>query len=44
MNDITLSSIQNNSSMENNNITIGNRSNVTNNVCIIINNSDKNNS
>ena len=44
MNDITLSSIQNNSSIENNNITIGNRSNVTNNVCIIINNSDKNNS
>ena len=44
MNDITLSSIQNNSSIENNNITIGNRSNITNNVCIIINNSEKNNS
>ena len=45
LNDITLSSIQNNSSMDNNNnITIGNRSNVTNNVCIIINNSDKSNS
>ena len=44
MNELTLSSIQNNSSIENNNITIGNRSNVTNNVCIIINNSDKNNS
>ena len=45
LNDITLSSIQNNSSFENNNnITIGNRSNVTNNVCIIINNSEQNNS
>ena len=45
MNDITLSSIQNNSSIENNNnIAIGNRSNVTNNVCIIINSSDKSNS
>ena len=42
LNDLTLSSIQNNSSIENNNITIGNRSNVTNNVCIIINNPDKN--
>ena len=44
INDITLSSIQNNSSIDNNNITIGNRSNVTNNVCIIINNSDKSSS
>jgi hypothetical protein len=41
MNDITLSSIQNNSSIDNNCITIGNRSTVTNNLCIIINNSDK---
>jgi hypothetical protein len=39
--DITLSSIQNNSSIDNNCITIGNRSTVTNNLCIIINNSDK---
>lgn len=43
INDLTISSIQNNSSIENNNLTIGNRSNVTNNVCIIINNSDKSN-
>ena len=41
--DLTLSSIQNNSSIDNN-ITIGTRPNVTNNVCIIINNSDKLNS
>jgi len=44
INDITLSSIPNNSSIENNNITIGTRSNVTNNVCIIINNTEKNES
>ena len=45
INDITLSSIQNNSSIENNNnITIGNKSNITNNVCIIINNSENNES
>ena len=42
LNDISLSSIQNNSSIDNNNnITIGNRSTVTNNLCIIINNTDK---
>ena len=45
INDITLSSIQNYSSIENNNnITIDNKSNITNNVCIIINNSENNES
>ena len=43
MNEITLSSIQNNSIEANsNNINLGSRTNITNNVCIIINNQDKN--
>ena len=45
MNEITLSSIQNNSIETNsNNITLGSRTNITNNVCIIINNQEKNES
>ena len=42
MNEITLSSLQNNSIETNsNNITLGSRANITNNVCIIINNQEK---
>ena len=45
MNEITLSTIQNNSIETNsNNITLGSRANITNNVCIIINNKEKNES
>ena len=43
MNEITLSSIQNNSIEANsNNIALGSNTNITNNVCIIINNQEKN--